>query len=146
MAERTERDVLLHLIEVCRDGERGFRAAADYVSDPSLKSLFNELADERLQFATALVPHLHRLGGQADVDGTAAGALHRRWIALKSLVPPHRDHGIVAEAARGEHAALHAYRAALDGMLPPTVTDLVEEQRTALERAQARIAAADRAA
>ena len=28
MAERTEREVLHHLIEICKDGERGFRTAA----------------------------------------------------------------------------------------------------------------------
>ena len=34
MAERTEREVLHHLIEICRDGERGFHAAADHVAAP----------------------------------------------------------------------------------------------------------------
>ena len=143
MAERTERDVLHHLIEVCKDGEHGFLAAADRVSDPGLKKLFTELAAERAQFAADLVPHLQRLGGRTDQDGSSAGTLHRGWIGLKGLVPGHRDHGIVTEAERGEQAALSAYEDALKGMLPPTVTSLVEQQREAMQKANDRIRSLD---
>jgi uncharacterized protein (TIGR02284 family) len=143
MAERTEREALHHLIDVCRDGERGFRAAAGAVTEPKLKALFNELADERAKFAADLVPHLRRLGGTADVEGTNAGALHRSWINLKSHVPGHHDHAIVTEAERGEHAALNAYDDALHGMLPPTVTELIEAQQEAMHAAVERIRSFD---
>ena len=143
MAERTERDALHHLIDICMDGERGFRAAAQAVSSPRLKALFDSLADERGRFAAALLPHLRRLGGTTDWDGTNAGALHRRWITLKAHVPGHDDHGIVTEAKRGEHVALNAYDEALSGMLPPTVTQLVEAQQEAMQAAVERIRAID---
>ena len=39
MADRTEREVLHHLIEICRDGERGFRAAAHHVTAPTVSDL-----------------------------------------------------------------------------------------------------------
>ena len=139
MAERTEREVLHYLIEICEDGERGFLAAADHVSDPGLKSLFTELAAERARFVEDLVPHLQRLGGHTDRDGSSAGTLHRGWIGLKSLVPGHHDHTIVTEAERGEHAALNAYEDALKGMLPPTVSSLIEAQREAMQKAHDRI-------
>jgi uncharacterized protein (TIGR02284 family) len=143
MAERTEREALHHLIDICRDGERGFRAAAEAVSDPRLKTLFKELAAERARFAADLVPHLRRLGGNADREGTNAGALHRGWINLKAHVPGHHDHSIVSEAERGEHAALDAYEDALSGMLPPTVTELIEAQQQAMHDAVERIRAVD---
>jgi uncharacterized protein (TIGR02284 family) len=143
MAERTEREALQHLIDVCRDGERGFTAAAAVVSQPKLKALFTELAAERARFATDLEPHLRRLGGSADVDGTSAGALHRSWINLKAHVPGHRDHGIVTETERGEHMALDAYDDALHGMLPPTVTELIEAQQEAMHEAVERIRTID---
>ena len=143
MAERTEREVLHHLIEICSDGERGFHAAADHVEDPAVKSLFIELAAQRQRFAADLVPHLQRLGGRADGDGTTGGALHRRWIGFRSLVPGHGDHTIVTEAGRGEHIALNAYDEALQGMLPPTVTSLIEEQREAVRKANDRVRALD---
>jgi uncharacterized protein (TIGR02284 family) len=143
MAERTEREALHHLIDICRDGERGFRAAAEAVSDPRLKTLFNELAGERARFAADLLPHLRRLGGNADWEGTNAGALHRGWINVKAHVPGHQDHAIVTEAERGEHAALNAYEDALSGMLPPTVTELIEAQQLAMQSAVDRIRSID---
>jgi uncharacterized protein (TIGR02284 family) len=143
MAERTEREALLHLIEICRDGERGFRAAGEAVTQPELKRLFTELAGERARFAADLVPHLRRLGGMTDGEGTTAGALHRRWINLKAHVPGHHDHAIVTEAERGEHAALDAYDDALKGMLPPTVTGIIEAQQQAMHDAVERIRAID---
>jgi uncharacterized protein (TIGR02284 family) len=143
MAERTERDALHHLIAICMDGERGFRAAAEAVSEPKLKVLFDDLAEERGRFAAALLPHLRRLGGTTDWDGTNAGALHRSWINLKAHVPGHHDHSIVSEAERGEHAALNAYDDALHGMLPPTVTELIEAQQEAMHAAVDRIRAFD---
>lgn len=138
MAERTEREVLHHLIDICRDGEHGYRAAADHVTDPQLKTMFGGLAAERKQFADELTPHLHRLGGVPD-DGSNAAALHRGWIGLRGLVPGTHTHALIAEAGRGEHAALNAYDEALNGMLPPTVTDLVEAQREAIGKATERI-------
>ena len=143
MAERTEREVLHHLIEICRDGERGFHVAAEHVGNPAVKSLLMELAAQRGRFATDLMPHLQRLGGRDDGDGTSGGALHRRWMGFKSLVPGHGDHTIVTEAERGEHIALNAYNEALQGMLPPTVSSLIEEQREAVRKANDRLRALD---
>ena len=143
MAERSERDVLHHLIDVCKDGERGFRTAADHVSDKTLKSLFTDLATERKGFAEALLPHLQRLGGPPDAEGTSAGRFHRQWMVLKGYVPGRHDHHIVAEAERGEQAALDAYEDALNGMLPPTATELVEMQRDAIVTAVDRIRTLD---
>ena len=144
MAERTERDAIHHLIDVCRDGERGFRAAAAAVSEPKLKALFNELADERARFAADLMPHLRRLGDSAEGDeGTSAGALHRGWINVKSHVPGHNDHSIVAEARRGEQKAEEAYQEALNGMLPPTVVELIETQQNRMHEVVDRIRAID---
>jgi uncharacterized protein (TIGR02284 family) len=142
MAERTEREVLHHLIEICKDGERGFRAAAEQVNAPALKTLFADLSAQRKQFAEELEPHLHRLGGLPD-GGTNAGTLHRGWMLLQGFVPGRHDHSIVIEAERGEHAALSAYEEALSGMLPPTVTDLVEAQRDAIQDANERIHTVD---
>ena len=142
--ERTEQEVLHHLIDVCENGERGFLAAAEHVKNPKLKALFTELSAERAQFAAELLPHLQRLGGRADHGGTGAGTLHRGWMGLKSLVPgSHHDHHVVTEAERGEQLAIDAYDEALNGMLPPTVISLVEQHRDAMRKDNERIRSID---
>src|SRR5687767_3675233 len=144
MAERTELDMLNHLLETCRDGEHGFRFAAVHVSDPEISDLFIELAEERGRFAEELIPHVHRLGGQATTDGTTTGVIHRGWMSLKGAVSRHTDEALLAEAERGERAALHAFDQARRGILPPTVLDVVERQHAAITKQYARIVALDK--
>ena len=128
MAERTERTVLNHLIETCRDAERGFRMAADEVKSPELKRLFLRIADQRHEFAEQLLPHAQRLGGTAVADGTAAAALHRSWMKIKARLAHDPDRAVVAEATRGEDYALAAYDDAVADLLPPEARYLVEGQ------------------
>ena len=141
--ERTERDILHHLVEVCENGALGFTTAAKHIKNPQLKTLFNELAAERAAFAEALLPHLQRLGGRSDHGGTGAGILHRGLMELGSLVPGNHDHHLVIEARRGEQLAVDAYNDALNGMLPPTVIDLVEKQRDTMISDDERIRTVD---
>ena len=141
MAERTERSVLNHLMETCKDGERGFRYAANHVQDPSVKALFLDIASQRERFATDLLPHAQRLGGASETDGTAAGALHRGWMTIKDVLTGHEDRAIIGEAERGEGTAVAVYKDAVEGMLPPTVRDLIERQYQDVLNSQARIRA-----
>jgi uncharacterized protein (TIGR02284 family) len=145
MAERTELGVLNHLLETCRDGERGFRFAAQHATDPEVRELFASLREQRASFADELAPHVHRLGGQANISGSTAGAIHRGWMNLKDALSGHPDDMLLGEAERGERAALSAYAGALDGMLPPTVTDIVERQHAAIRAAHARLVKIDSA-
>ena len=140
MSTRTERGTLNHLIETCRDGERGFRHAANHVSDPAVKALFLEIAAQRQQFVDALLPHAHRLGGEADADGTVAGALHRGWMSLKDTLS-HDDEAILKEAERGERAALAAFQEGIEGTLLAESRDLIEAQYAQVQQSQQRLSA-----
>jgi uncharacterized protein (TIGR02284 family) len=139
MAEQTERAVLNHLIETCRDGERGFLYATNYVHEPSIKAMFTEFASQRERFAEDLLPHAQRFGGANEADGTAAAALHRGWMTVKDTLTGHDAKAIIREAERGEDAALAAYEEALARMLPPATRDVIERQYAEVRRAHDRI-------
>lgn len=139
MATLTEREVLNHLIETCTDADRGFRTAATLVTDPELKKLFLAMASERAQFATELVPHAQRLGGAATSDGTTAGTWHRHWMDLKKRVSPQNDHAIVVEVERGDALSLRAYTDAVNGVLPSSTRDLIDQQRANVMSAHERL-------
>lgn len=98
MADRNERWVLNHLIEMCRDEELTLRYAADHVKDPSVKKLLVELASERVRFAADLLPHAQRLGGAEAADHTTRGAVHRGWMAIKGALIGYSDRQMIAEA------------------------------------------------
>ena len=134
MALKTEREVLNHVIESCRDGAHGFTMAAEHLVDAQIKSVFLQLAARRAQYAAELLPHAQRLGGPPASDGSTVGALHRKWIDLKSVLTHNNDHAIVVEAARGDAATVHAFSAAIEGNLPPDTRDLVERQYEAIQK------------
>ena len=133
MTELSPRAVLNTLIETCKDGERGLLHAAELVSDPQLKSFFTDTAYRRAQFATVLLPHAQRLGGESTSDGTAAASLHRRWMDVRSTLSGHDDGAVVAEARRGDGVTVLAFKSAVEGALPATVRELVEVEYAAVQ-------------
>ena len=60
-------------------------------------------------------------------------------MKIMALVPGHYEHSIVTEAERGEHSAIHAYADALDGLLSPTASSLIEQQHETLRKATEQI-------
>ena len=139
MTDRSERAVLNHLIETCKDAERGFRHVAEHATDPAVKSLFLDIASQRERFAAELLPFAQRLGGANAHEGTAGGALHRTWIDLRSAIFRGDPVAVVHEAERGEHFSRGVYQNALDSMLPPTARELVESQYAELRKTADRL-------
>ena len=144
MAQRTERTVLNHLIETCRDAERGFSAAAAHVESSRVKDLFERMATQRARIADVLAPHAQRLGGDSAADGTAGAVLHRGWIDIKSRWRPHDDNAIIDEVERGESITLRAFEDALEGILPPDSRPVIEGLYAELRKAHGEIASIDR--
>jgi len=120
--------VLNDLIETCEDGLKGFRAAAEAVHNPQAKVLFNSRLDLIQRGEADLSAVVRRLGGDPENRGTASGALHRGWMNVKSTVTGNDDEAIVAEAERGENAAVERYEDALKKDLPPEIRKLVDTQ------------------
>lgn len=127
-------DTLNDLIETSKDGEYGFRSSAEYVTDPAIKQSFLHRAEECRQAAAELQAEVVRLGGEAEDSGTAAGALHRGWVAVKGTLAGYTNKAILEETERGEDSAMKAYREALEESLPPQVRALVERQYEGVKR------------
>lgn len=123
------------LIETCRDGEKGFKEAADGLQSPEIKSRFLEYARERAQMTTELQAEVRRLGGEPETSASMSGAVHRGWFNLKSAITGGDDHAIVAEAERGEDVAKTAYETALKETLPASVKTLLQQQSEKVRRA-----------
>ena len=120
--------VLNDLIETCKDGEAGFRQAADHVSNPELKALLTRRAADCSDGAAQLQEQVSMLGVQPEDRGTAGGALHRGWLGLKSAVTGGSDLAVLEECERGEDVAKSRYQSALDEPLPPSILALVQVQ------------------
>ena len=129
------------LIETLKDGQEGFRQAAEAVEDPELKSLFNEFSLQRSRFAGELQSQAVSLGESKPEDsGSAAGAMHRTWINLKSAIAQRDDRAILAECERGEDSAVKEYLEAMgEENLAGPVREIISRQYAEVQNAHDRI-------
>jgi uncharacterized protein (TIGR02284 family) len=128
------------LIETLKDGQEGFKQAAEAVTSTDLKSLLYEFSQQRARFATELQNQAKNLGeGKPEESSSTAGAMHRAWINLKSAVTSGDDHTILAECERGEDSAVEEYEQALKMDLPAPLDDIVSREYAEVKRAHDRI-------
>ncbi len=127
-------DALQDLAECCKDGEYGFRECAEQAKRGDLKSLFLQRADDCRGAAQELNEQIRLLGGNDTDHGSAAGAVHRGWVAVKSTLSTYDDKAVLEEAERGEDNAKARYAKALKQPLPAGVKLIVERQMQGLQR------------
>jgi uncharacterized protein (TIGR02284 family) len=127
--------VLNNLIETCKDGEQGFKTAAEGLTSPDIKARFMQHSRERAQMSSALQAEVRRLGGDPERSGSMSGSLHRGWLDIKSVITGKDDHAIIVEAERGEDVAKTAYENALKEALPASTLTIVAQQALRVRQA-----------
>jgi len=127
-------DCLNDLIETCKDGEFGFDACAKHTSSSELRSVFLQRAAECRTAAAELQPYVVQYGGKPDEGGSASGALHRGWVAVRGSLVGFSDQSMLDECERGEDAAKARYNKALKEDLPEPLLALVQRQALGVQR------------
>ena len=135
MANDNAISVLNNLIETCKDGELGFKTAAEGLTSLDIKAKFLEYSRQRAEMARELQAEVRRLGGDPEKSGSMSGSVHRGWFDIKSVLTGKDDHAIVTEAERGEDVAKSAYESALKETLPGTAQTLVQQQAARVRQA-----------
>jgi uncharacterized protein (TIGR02284 family) len=128
------------LIETLKDGQEGFKQAAEAVKDPQLQSLFREYSQQRSRFVGELQTQASTLG-EPDPEKTssAAGAMHRAWINIKSAVTSGDDKAILAECERGEDSAVSEFKKAMEDDLSSPVREIISRQYSEIKSAHDRV-------
>jgi uncharacterized protein (TIGR02284 family) len=127
------------LIETCKDGEEGFRVCAEDLQDQQLKINFTARAEDCAAAASELQELVRSLGGKPETGSSISGALHRRWVDIKSLITGKDTLAVLTECERGEDVALKSYRSALEKDLSQNVRAVIEKQLTGVQRNHDRI-------
>jgi len=129
-----------NLIETLKDGQESFKQVAEGVKDPQLKAVFDEYSRQRGRFAVELRSKAQSADERdSEMSGSAAGALHRGWINLKSALTRGDDHSILAECERGEDSAVEEFRKALNNGLSAPVQEIVSRQYVQIKEAHDRV-------
>jgi uncharacterized protein (TIGR02284 family) len=126
--------VLNGLIETARDGEEGFRQAAEKAKEPALQSLFTKYSNQRTVFVEELQKLVGSLGEKPATSGHATASLHRGWIGLKAALTKNEDKALIDECEAGEDAAIKAYGEAAAQTLPQGVQAVVQQQYAAVKQ------------
>jgi uncharacterized protein (TIGR02284 family) len=129
------------LIETCKDGQEGFKEAAEGVERSDLKSMFYEFSQQRAEFVGVLQGLVRSLGGDPESSGSVSGAIHRGWINIKAAVTGQDEGAILNECERGEDHAKEAYAEALRLNLPANVADVISQQHQSVLAAHNRVRA-----
>lgn len=131
--------VVENLIETNKDGEKGYRDAAEHVKRSELKGYFNQQSVERGRFAQELHTELAKLGKpEKKVSGSASGAMHRAWIDTKVALGG-GDKTILESVEAGEDNAKDTYKKALTGSLPTSLLEMVRRQADSVQRAHDKV-------
>jgi len=139
-----EHSTVHDVIQICLDGEYGFKEAASAVDDSNLRAELQQYSSQRREFAAALTAFLpadqqERKSGGTAVTGSITGMIHRGWLDLRQAISSNDRYAVLAECERGEDAAVTAYRDASTAALSPDVARLISTQRDAVKRVHDRI-------
>src|SRR6202521_948607 len=141
MDENNAISVLEKLIEVCKDGQKGYLEAATHVKRSDLKTYFNEQSLERARFAGELEAELIHLGKpDKKVSGSVSATLHRAWIDTKVGMGA-GDKAVLESVEAGEDNAKETYQKAITGDLPENIAQIVRRQAASVQRAHDRVKA-----
>jgi uncharacterized protein (TIGR02284 family) len=123
------------LIEVCLDGELGYRTAAEHLRSSKLRVILTDHGIRRAQYAEELRAEVERLHGNPSHAGSMAASLHRGWILLKSAILGGDPKAIIAACETGEDAACFSYGAAAgSNTLLSETRSMVEAQWRAIDQ------------
>jgi uncharacterized protein (TIGR02284 family) len=128
------------LIETLKDAQEGFKQSAEGVDDPELKTVFDKFSHQRSKYAGELQSEVKNLGDpHAENSSSVTGSMHRAWINVKSAITSRDQHAILAEAERGEDAAVSAYTDAMQKDLPAPIKSIITRQATEVRAAHNQI-------
>ena len=130
--------VLEDLIETLEDGCKGFDEAARKLRDDGhadLAQTMSGYSQQRRQFSDELRTAARTINYDIKDEGSAAGALHRGWMALKDALTGDDAHAILAAAESGEDHAVSEYEDALAADLPSEVRAVITRQAAAVRSA-----------
>jgi uncharacterized protein (TIGR02284 family) len=134
-------DTVEKLIQTCRDGEEGYRSAAEHTKDAELRSFFNRQSMERARFTGELQTAARTLGEPSpSQDASMASKLHRAWFDLKQKLGG-GEVSVLESVETGEEAARQEYQEALSADLPYNVRSIVERQSESISVACDRVSA-----
>lgn len=122
-------EILVELIETCRDGQEGFLLAADGVRESEVRQEFLDSSYQRYEFVKELRTLLREVDGKQPEQGPREGiGVQHGWVNIRSAVANRNEKQVLEECTFGQDAAINTYREALVMKLPRAILEVLREQ------------------
>lgn len=121
-------DKLNHLLGTLKDGQTGYKEAAEEAENPQYKTMFNEYSQQRATLASEIEAEIRRLGGDPKDSGSAGAAVHRAWLNIRDRITGSDDKSVINEVERGEDVAVDNYQDVMKEDLPADVKSMLDQQ------------------
>jgi len=121
-------DRLHELMQVNVDSAKGFRQAASITDNPTLRSMFRDLARQRARFAEELRSQVPSNADRTPTEGTWVGKAHRWWMDVRSKMALDAGYSMLAEVERAEDRIKAAYEELGNETLGSPVRPLLQAQ------------------
>lgn len=131
--------VLNDLIRINHDRTEGYNKAIEELkdSDIDLKTMFTNLSNSSVQYASELSAEVKNQGGEPATDTTQSGKLYRVWMDIRAGISARDRKSVLALCEFGEDSALKAYKLALesDAEIPADIRQIILDQKEELQKA-----------
>lgn len=112
-----------------RDAREGYQKAAEEISNPQLRTYFDQRAQKRQQFEGELSRQISTLGGEPSTGTSVAADLHRGWMGLRDSMS-NGDEAVCKECIRGEESFVNEYDELINSYdLQPEMKESIMQQR-----------------
>lgn len=115
------------LIEISRDGEAFYREALTKVSDPEVRTTFNDMLAIRQKLIRDLSIHVAERGETPEQSGTLVGSMHKLYTDLRAHLSSNTDAVYVSQLEAAEDRLLHSFEDALGADHSPQVIAILRE-------------------
>jgi uncharacterized protein (TIGR02284 family) len=116
------------LAQVVRDGEAGYRNAADGVRDEQLRLAFAACAEERHAMLDDLCSAIRDNGGEPNLDAPVTAAMYRGWFNVDESLSPDDPYAMLIECEVGEDLTRKRLSEALEQEMPSEIKPVIERQ------------------
>lgn len=127
-------DNLAKLRQANIDAADGFTEAAKHLDDSTLKSKFQEWAQQRRANSTELGELIEINSEEIDREGSWLAAFHRCYLNMKAALTSDDKQTVLEEAEAGEDHIKEAYEEVLKDTPGSAVNDIIQNQYAGVKK------------
>ncbi len=131
-----DEEVARHIVETLRDGQKGYKAAAEQLGEeapPQVVKNLTAVSEQRGQFADDIVQMGKAYGDDVADHGSIGAAFERGWMSIKTSLTGPKMTDILQVCQDGDEKAVEVYTENMAKEISPEFHKLLEIQLKSIQ-------------